>query len=67
MRRVSLTQVLKSPMRVRILELLTMDAALPAKAVPLAEALTVDFPEAKPDQVNYHLAILKDARLIPTG
>ena len=62
----SLRQVFRSPMRVRILELLTNDAVRPVEAAPLTEALTESFPDATPKQVSYHLAILEEANLIHT-
>jgi Fe2+ or Zn2+ uptake regulation protein len=62
-----LTRVFKSPVRIRILELFTHDTDRPMAAEPLAEDLIDFFPEVSPKQVNYHLAVLRDARLIPAG
>jgi Fe2+ or Zn2+ uptake regulation protein len=62
-----LTRVFQSPMRVRILELFTRDTDRSMTAEPLAQDLIDYFPEATPKQVNYHLAVLRDARLIPAG
>jgi len=61
----TLIQIFKSPMRVRILELLARDASLPTEAEPLTDALREFFPEAKPKQVSYHLAVIKDAKMLP--
>jgi Fe2+ or Zn2+ uptake regulation protein len=62
-----LTRVFKSPMRVRILELFTRDTDRSMTAEPLTHDLIDYFPEVTPKQVNYHLAVLRDARLIPAG
>jgi Fe2+ or Zn2+ uptake regulation protein len=65
--KLDLTRVFKSPMRVRILELFTRDTDRPMTAEPLAHDLIDYFPEVTPKQVAYHLAILRDYRLIPSG
>lgn len=62
-----LTRVFKSPVRVRILELFTHDPDRPMQAELLAEELAEFFPEVNLKQVAYHLAVLRDARLIPAG
>ena len=65
--RVDLIQALKSPMRVRILELFTRDTGRSMEAESILKALTAFFPDAKLKQVSYHLTILREARLIPTA
>lgn len=65
--RVDLTQALKSPMRVRILELFTRDTGRPMEAGSMLEALTTFFPDARRGQVAYHLTILREARLVPSA
>jgi DNA-binding transcriptional ArsR family regulator len=65
--RVDLTQALKSPMRVRILELFTRETDRPMEADSLLEALTTFFPDARRKQVSYHLTILREARLVPAA
>lgn len=62
-----LTRVFKSPIRVRIVELFTLDTDRPMQPGPLAEDLLEFFPEVKLKQVAYHLMVLKDARLIPSS
>jgi|tagenome__1003787_1003787.scaffolds.fasta_scaffold20918523_2 Helix-turn-helix domain len=62
-----LTPVFRSPVRVRILELFTLDTDRPMQPGPLAEELMEFFPEVKLKQVAYHLSVLRDARLIPAG
>jgi predicted transcriptional regulator len=64
---IDLVQVLKSPMRVRILELFTQDTGRQMEAGPVAEALAISFPNARRNQVAYHLTVLREARLIPAA
>lgn len=66
--RVDLRQALKSPMRVRILELFTRDTDRPTEAERLmVERLMDHFPDADRKLLLYHLTILKEARLIPAA
>ena len=58
-------QALESPIRVRIMELLKTGRPLAANSLSLD--LVVDFPEVSTRKVAYHLAVLKDAKLISTG
>jgi len=61
-----LTRAFKSPIRVQILELFTLDTDRPMQPGPLAKELLEYFPEVRLKQVAYHLAVLRDARLIPS-
>jgi hypothetical protein len=61
------TKALSHPMRLCILELFTRDTNRSLEAKPLAEDLAADFPDACIAQVAYHLARLRDAKLLPTG
>lgn len=61
------TQALSHPIRLRIMELFTKDTDRPLGAESLAANLHADFPEVKVRQVAYHVAVLKDAQLIPAG
>lgn len=61
------THALAHPMRLRILELFTRNADRPLAADSLAADLVADFPEVKICQVAYHVAVLRDAKLIPAG
>jgi len=61
----TLVQVFKSPMRVRILELLANNAALSPGAEPLTKALREFYPEATQQQVSYHLTVLTEAKMLP--
>jgi hypothetical protein len=65
--RVDVNQALKSPMRVCILTLFTLDTNQPMRTEPVMKALTTFFPDAKRKQVAYHLTILREARLIPSA
>lgn len=58
-------QALDHPIRLRILELFSRNTAMPLEVALLAAMLDADFPEVKIRNVSYHLAILKDAQLVP--
>lgn len=60
-------QALDHPIRLRILELFTKDTDRPMTAESLAADLMTTFPKVKVGQVAYHVAVLKDAHLLPTG
>jgi hypothetical protein len=66
------TQATHHPVRVRIVELFTRNQLRPMEADVLSADLLTEFPdlkakEAKPAQIAYHVAVLKDAQLLPTG
>lgn len=61
------TKALEHPMRLRIVELFTRDEARSMAAEPLAADLATFFPGVKIRQVAYHVAVLRDAKLIPAG
>jgi hypothetical protein len=61
------TQALDHPMRLRIMELFTKDTDRKLAAESLAADLVADFPKVQVRQVAYHVAVLKDAQLIPAG
>jgi hypothetical protein len=65
--RVDLRQALKSPMRVRILELFTCDIDPTEAERLMVERLMDHFPDADRKQLAYHLTILKEACLIPSA
>lgn len=60
------TKALEHPIRLRIVELFRLkpDRSLTAEA--LAAELVDRFPEVKVRQVAYHVAVLQDARLLPS-
>jgi Fe2+ or Zn2+ uptake regulation protein len=62
-----MVRVLKSPVRVAVLDLVERDPDRPMDARSLAEDLAPLFPGLKVKQVAYHLTILKGAKLIPLG
>lgn len=66
------TQATQHPVRRMILKLFNRDTWRPLEADVLAADLLTEFPdleadEAKPGQVAYHVAVLKDADLLPSG
>jgi hypothetical protein len=61
------TQALSHPTRLRILELFTRNKDRSLAANDLAADLAADYPYVKPGQIAYHVAVLKDAELIPAG
>lgn len=61
------TRALAHPMRRRILELFTRNTDRPLAAESFAADLAADFPKVKVGQIAYHVAVLKDAQLIPAG
>jgi predicted transcriptional regulator len=61
------TQALAHPIRIRILELFTHDRERALEVGSLAADLGPDFSEATLAQVSYHVAVLRDAQLIPTS
>lgn len=66
------TQATQHPIRVRIVELFTRNRLRPMEAAVLSADLLTEFPdlkanEAKPAQIAYHVAVLRDAQLLPTG
>ncbi len=65
--RIDLMQALKSPMRVRILEMFTRDTSRQMMPGPVTEALASSLPGVQRKQVAYHLTILREARLIPAA
>lgn len=66
------TKATQHPIRLRIVELFTRNPLRPLECEALAADLLTEFPdltakEAKPALIAYHVAVLKDARLLPTG
>jgi Fe2+ or Zn2+ uptake regulation protein len=61
------TQALSHPVRIAIMALFTRDEGRPLQAEPLTADLAAEFPGVKPDQVWYHVAVLRRAELIPAG
>lgn len=66
------TQATQHPIRRMIVQLYTRDTWRPLEADVLSADLLASFPdlvakEARPAQIAYHVAVLKDARLLPTG
>jgi hypothetical protein len=60
-------QALAHPIRIRIMELFTRNADRSLAAGDLTEDLAPGFPELNVSQVAYHLFVLRNAQLIPTG
>ncbi|HEU5063939.1 MAG TPA: helix-turn-helix domain-containing protein [Solirubrobacterales bacterium] len=60
-------QALDHPLRLRVLELFAQKPERSLAAESLAADLADRFPDVKIRQVAYHVAVLKDARLLPTG
>ena len=60
-------QALSNPIRRRIVELFTADEARHLTAEALTEDLAGCFAYVSAAQVGYHLARLRDAKLIPGG
>lgn len=60
-------KALEHPMRLRIIELFTKDEGRSMAAESLAADLVTSFPGVKLRQVAYHVAVLRDAQLIPSG
>lgn len=66
------TQATQHPLRKKIVKLFTRNRLRPLEADVLAADLLSEFPDVKPDdarpaQVAYHVAVLKDAELLPAG
>lgn len=61
------TQALSHPIRLAIMALFIRDEARPLQTDSLATDLADEFPGVKPKQMWYHVAILRDADLIPAG
>jgi hypothetical protein len=64
------TKATAHPLRLRIVELFTRNELRPLQCDVLAADLLTEFPdlkpqEARPRQVAYHVAVLKDAALLP--
>ncbi|HWO82446.1 MAG TPA: hypothetical protein VNM38_01485 [Solirubrobacterales bacterium] len=64
------TQAKEHALRKKILALFTWDTRRPLDCETVAADLIETFPEVdpgetKPGQINYHLAVLKDAQLLP--
>lgn len=62
------TKAIAHPIRLRIVELFTRDARRPLKCDALAADLRREFPdarEAKPAQIAYHVAVLREAQMLP--
>lgn len=64
------TRAKAHPIRKKILALFTRDTWRPLDCESLAADLVETFPsvkpsEAEPGQINYHVAVLKDAKLLP--
>lgn len=65
-------QAMAHPARERIMELFERDRLRSLKADALSADLLSGFPglnpiDLRPPQVAYHVAVLKDAELLPTG
>lgn len=58
-------QALDHPVRLRIVELYTKDEGRSMAADVLASDLMTFFPKVKVRQVAYHVAVLRDAQLLP--
>jgi len=66
------TKATEHPTRLRIVELFTRNTFRPLECDLLAADLLSEFPglkarEAKPALIAYHVAVLKDAQLLPNG
>jgi hypothetical protein len=64
------TKAKSHPIRKKILALFTRDTLRPLDCDLLSADLLAEYPDVKPDeaepgQINYHLAVLKDAQLLP--
>jgi hypothetical protein len=64
------TQATDHPIRLKIVELFTRDPLRPLECDVLAADLLTEFPDlkakdAKPALIAYHVAVLKDAQLLP--
>lgn len=65
------TKATDHPTRLRIVELFTRNTLRPLECDVLAADLLTEFPDlkardAKPALIAYHVAVLKDAMLLPT-
>lgn len=60
-------QALSHPLRVAIMALFTRETKRSLQAEALAADLATDFPDVKVKQVWYHVAVLRDADLIPAA
>lgn len=65
-------QAMAHPTRERIMELFKRDTLRSLNADVLSADLLSEFPglnphDVRPPQVAYHVAVLKDAQLLPTG
>jgi Fe2+ or Zn2+ uptake regulation protein len=61
------SQARRHPVRTAIMALIRRHTGRPLQAEALAADLAAEFPAIKPDLVWYHLAVLRDADLIPGG
>jgi hypothetical protein len=66
------TQATQHPVRKSILKLFKSDPLRPLTADVLMAALLTEFPDLKAEEarlanVAYHIAVLKDAELLPSG
>jgi hypothetical protein len=64
------TQATEHPVRRMIVDLFKRDPLRPLGCDVLAADLLTEFPkarQARPALVAYHVAVLKDAQLLPTG
>jgi DNA-binding transcriptional ArsR family regulator len=59
------TQALSHPIRLRILELFKRDTDRALAAQSLVSDLAADYPGVEIRQVAYHVAVLRDADLLP--
>ncbi|HEX5983239.1 MAG TPA: hypothetical protein VFY69_03440 [Solirubrobacterales bacterium] len=65
------TQATEHPVRLKIMELFTRNTLRPLECDVLAADLLTEFPDlkakdVKPAMIAYHVAVLKDAALLPT-
>lgn len=65
------TKATDHPVRLRIVDLFRRDPLRPLQCDVLAADLLTEFPdlkakEAKPALIAYHVAVLRDAQLLPT-
>jgi hypothetical protein len=65
-------QATEHPVRLMIVQLFTRNRLRPMEAAVLAIDLLTEFPdlkaeEVRPANVAYHVAVLKDAELLPSG
>jgi hypothetical protein len=66
------TKATEHPTRFKIVELFTRNPLRPLACDELAADLLTEFPDleakdAKPALIAYHVAVLKDAELLPSG